>query len=49
MREGVLEGKTTGDLERLAGAADGLRSDALAKAAAGLITLDEVSRVLGGA
>jgi type II secretory ATPase GspE/PulE/Tfp pilus assembly ATPase PilB-like protein len=49
VREGVLAGKTTGELERLAGAADGLRSDALAKAAAGLISLDEVSRVLGGA
>jgi type II secretory ATPase GspE/PulE/Tfp pilus assembly ATPase PilB-like protein len=48
IREGVVAGKTTSELERLAGVAEALRADALAKAAAGITSLDEVARVLGG-
>jgi len=49
VREGVLAGQTTGELERLAGADAALREDAVAKAAAGVTTLEEVARVLGSA
>ena len=49
VREAVVSGKTTSELERLAGVADALRNDAVAKAAAGITSLDEVTRVLGGA
>lgn len=48
IREGIVAGKTTSELERLAGVAEALRADALAKAAAGITSLDEVARVLGG-
>ena len=48
LREAVVAGKTTSELERLGGVADALRNDAVAKAAAGLTSLDEVVRVLGG-
>lgn len=47
IREGVLAGKSTGELERISGAAERLRADALAKAAAEITTLEEVERVLG--
>jgi type II secretory ATPase GspE/PulE/Tfp pilus assembly ATPase PilB-like protein len=48
VREAVLAGKTITEVERVAGAADALRQDALAKAASGQTSLDEVARVLGG-
>jgi len=48
VREAVLAGKTTAEVERVAGVGDALRSDAVAKAAAGVTSLEEVSRVLGG-
>lgn len=47
MREGVLAGRSTSELESLAGAGSGLRESALALAAAGRTTLEEVARVLG--
>ena len=47
VREGVLAGLSSSELERISGTADGLRADALRKAAAGITTLDEVARVLG--
>lgn len=47
LREGILAGKTTLELERTAGLQDGLRAEALALAAAGVTTLDEVIRVVG--
>ena len=48
IREGILSGRTTRELEALTGTSGGLRDDALAKAAAGITSLDEVARVLGG-
>jgi type II secretory ATPase GspE/PulE/Tfp pilus assembly ATPase PilB-like protein len=49
VRDGILQGKSTAELEALRNPAGDLRSDALARAAAGITTLDEVERVLGGA
>lgn len=49
VREGVLVGKTTAELEALAGDGSGLRRAALAHAGRGMTTLEEVARVVGGA
>jgi type II secretory ATPase GspE/PulE/Tfp pilus assembly ATPase PilB-like protein len=49
VRTAILAGKSLGEIERTAGAADDLRRDAVAKAAAGITSLDEVARVIGGA
>ena len=47
IREGIMAGRPSGELERAAGPRTSLRADAVAKARAGLISLDEVVRVLG--
>jgi type II secretory ATPase GspE/PulE/Tfp pilus assembly ATPase PilB-like protein len=47
IREGVVAGRTVPELEALTGARYGLQQDALAKAAAGITSLEEVERVLG--
>jgi type II secretory ATPase GspE/PulE/Tfp pilus assembly ATPase PilB-like protein len=47
VREGVLAGRTTPELETISGAGDGLRTDAVLKAVTSITTLDEVERVLG--
>ncbi|MFN3648266.1 MAG: GspE/PulE family protein [Armatimonadota bacterium] len=46
MRDAVLRGRSVDELEALAGG-DGLRADGVAKAAAGITSLDELERVLG--
>jgi type II secretory ATPase GspE/PulE/Tfp pilus assembly ATPase PilB-like protein len=47
IREGIMAGRPSGELERAAGPRTSLRADAIGKARAGLISLDEVVRVLG--
>ena len=49
LREGILAGKTTAELEGMASGSSGLRQAALAHAARGKTTLEEVARVVGGA
>lgn len=47
LREGVMAGRPSGELEQAAGARSTLRDDAVTKARAGIISLDEAARVLG--
>lgn len=47
VREAIQAGRSTAEIEAIAGAADGLREDGLARAAAGITSLDELERVLG--
>jgi type II secretory ATPase GspE/PulE/Tfp pilus assembly ATPase PilB-like protein len=48
VREAVVEGRTTGEIDRLIGSGSSLRCDALSKAAEGITSLDEIARVIGG-
>jgi general secretion pathway protein E len=47
VRAAVMAGRPSGEIDAAADAAGSLRADALAKARAGLVSLDEVERVLG--
>lgn len=49
VRDAVMKGRTVPELDAAAGAAQGMLRDALNKAAAGVTSLGEVDRVLGGA
>jgi type II secretory ATPase GspE/PulE/Tfp pilus assembly ATPase PilB-like protein len=47
LREGVMAGRPSGELEQAAAPKQTLREDALSKARAGIISVDEAVRVLG--